>query len=304
MKISSAKSKKTKKSKAKTKKKSQSHMTKSCSCEDRETCSHPWELNDEGAGTVVKHGNKMYWAHKSSIIGLPDQGIPLVALAMTDGASHDSQALIDTIHFVKNNFPEMMNGLERILDDAAADSAPLKNEVLDEFKLKLCCSVNVKRKKTLDKSALPAGMEKLTPAGYLYCQGGHTMDYLGVRQKNGNFLYGPPVKNGNEVVCQKCPLREQCCRRNNTTGRHVSIPFDKLPHISPENAPMGKRFNQTMKKRPAVERMIYQLKCRLGERYLHKRGNHNYQSTLDKSMLAFHLLCPCLPDNLYQQVCN
>lgn len=133
-------------------------------------------------------------------------------------------------------------------------------------------------------------MEKLTPAGHLHCQAGNTMDFLGIRRADGTFIYGPPVKNDDETHCAQCPLKAQCCRANNKNGRHVSIPFEMLPHISPENPPMAKRFTETMKKRTAVERMIYQLKCRLGERYLHKRGNHNYQATLDKSMIAFHLI--------------
>jgi hypothetical protein len=274
----------------KEKKKSQSHLTKSCRCEDRENCSHPWEMSDNGAGTVVKHGGKMYWAHKSSIIGLPDQGIPLIALATTDAASHDSQSLPETLEFMKTHFPELLAGADRLLDDSAADSDILKKRILDDFGLEINCGVNPKRRKNIGAEDLPPWMEKLTPAGYLYCQAGHEMDFLGTRNSDGTYMYGPPVKSGDEVCCGKCPLREQCCRKNNSTGRHVTILFGTLPHIPAENPPMAKRFQERMKKRPAVERMIYQLKCRLGDRYLHKRGNHNYQATLDKSMFAFHLL--------------
>jgi hypothetical protein len=116
------------------------------------------------------------------------------------------------------------------------------------------------------------------------------MDFLGTRNSAGTYLYGPPVKNGEERYCAECPLKSRCCRKNNATGRHPTIPFEALPHLSPANPPMAKRFKERMKKRPAIERIIFQLKCRLGDRYLHKRGNHNYQATLDKSMLAFHLL--------------
>jgi len=60
--------------KGKVQKKSQSKPTKRCRCKDREQCRHPWELADDGAGTVVKSKKKMYWAHKSSVIGFPRVG--------------------------------------------------------------------------------------------------------------------------------------------------------------------------------------------------------------------------------------
>jgi hypothetical protein len=53
-------------------KKSQSKPPKNCRCADWESCSHEWELRDEGAGTLVKSGRKMIWGHKASIIGLPE----------------------------------------------------------------------------------------------------------------------------------------------------------------------------------------------------------------------------------------
>ena len=50
--------------------------TRGCCCEDKQGCSHPWELSDEGAGTIVKSGGKMYWGHKASVLGFPRQGYP------------------------------------------------------------------------------------------------------------------------------------------------------------------------------------------------------------------------------------
>jgi hypothetical protein len=41
-------------------KKSQSKLTQRYRCPDREHCEHPWELADEGAGTIVKSHKKMY----------------------------------------------------------------------------------------------------------------------------------------------------------------------------------------------------------------------------------------------------
>ena len=63
-------------SKCKAKTKSQSKSTKRCRCPDVNNCPHPWELADEGSGTIVKAHNRYIWGHKASILGLPLQGIP------------------------------------------------------------------------------------------------------------------------------------------------------------------------------------------------------------------------------------
>jgi len=53
--------------KGKEKNKSQSKPTKNCRCENQENCPHPWQLSDDGAGTIVKAHNKYIWGHKASI---------------------------------------------------------------------------------------------------------------------------------------------------------------------------------------------------------------------------------------------
>jgi len=274
--------------KGKDKKKSQSKTTKNCTCENQENCEHLWGLTDDGAGTVVKHGPQMHWAHKASILGVPDQGIPLVALAMTDAANHDSKSIIGSLEFMRMNFPNVLNYANSLLDDSAADVFKLKNEVKDEFNLTLNCTVNPKGIKTLTSESLPKGMEKLTPRGVLICQNDCEMQYNGIREEHQVYIYSAPCVDG-QSACSQCPFKDECCNNNNNTGRVATIPFSKLPHILPENPPMRESFKKLMKKRPSVERMIYKLKCRLGERYLHKRGNCNFQATLDKSMIALHL---------------
>ncbi len=47
--------------KGKAQKKSQSKLTKTCRCQNRRDCEHPWVLRDEGAGTIVKSSRKMIW---------------------------------------------------------------------------------------------------------------------------------------------------------------------------------------------------------------------------------------------------
>jgi hypothetical protein len=36
----------------------------------------------------------MYFGHKASVIGLPDQGVALDAIAVADGATHDGQTFL------------------------------------------------------------------------------------------------------------------------------------------------------------------------------------------------------------------
>ncbi len=270
-------------------KKSQSHLTKKCSCPCKEDCSHSWELSDEGAGTVVKKHNVYHWAHKSTIIGLPDQGIPIISQAMTDSAGHDSTSIIESMEKLTQRFPEVAKAADNLLDDSAADDPQLKKLVEKKFDIKLRCHINPRRRKTLTEKNLPKAMATLTPTGTLRCNQGHQMDYQTKREDAG-YYYGPPRDQQGENRCHTCPIKSQCCHRDNTDGRHVTIPFEKLPSVSKEDPQMAKRFRKTMKKRPAIERMIYRLKCILGDRYLSKRGNHNYQASLDKAMLAFHFL--------------
>jgi hypothetical protein len=270
-------------------KKSQCYISKTCSCDDKNSCSHPWELVDEGAGTVVKKHNVFYWAHKSSIIGLPDQGVPLIAQAMTDAAGHDSSSPMESLSLLNKHLPKVVEKAENLLDDSAADDPKLKEAIRKTFQLDLRCHVNPRRRKTLGSDDLPKGMLSLTATGTLRCQAGHEMTYRCIRQGLG-YYYDSPTDELQKDLCSSCPFKPECCHMDNTKGRNVIIPFDKLPAISPQDPPMAKRFQTLMKKRPSVERMIYRLKCTLGDRYLSKRGNHNYQASLDKAMLAFHLL--------------
>ena len=74
-------------------KKFQSKPTKRCRCKDREGRNHPWELADEGTGTIVKSATKMYWGHKASILGFPRQGVPLDARAVQDATTNDGETI-------------------------------------------------------------------------------------------------------------------------------------------------------------------------------------------------------------------
>ncbi len=271
------------------KKKSQSKTTKPCRCEDWETCPHEWELRDDGAGTIVKSHNKMIWGHKASIIGLPQQGIPLDAVPIADAATHDGQTFLPHVKKVLEQHPSLKESIERVLYDSACDDADLKQQFKAELDLDLKASFNPRRSHPVTTD-LPRGIEKITPYGTPICFAGYEMEYQGIRYANERFIYGPPLGVDGLPFCLECEDRNDCCNGGNQNGRTISVPFDTLKHIDHDDPPMAKRFKAIMTRRPSVERMIKRLKCDLGSDRLGKRGNDAFQATLDKTMISFHLL--------------
>ena len=274
--------------KGKERTKSQSKLTKSCRCEDRENCRHPWQQRDEGAGTIVKSNKKMYWGHKASILGYPRQGVPLDAAAVCDAATFDGKTLYPHVVRVFDELPEIKNDIERVLYDSACDDEELKAQFRDELDIELKASLNPRRKKEITED-LPRGMEKITPYGTVICGAGQEMDYKGMRIENEKFIYGPPLDPYGRPLCLTCEHKVDCCPKANG-GRIINISFDLLPHIDTDDPPMAKRFKAIMTRRPSVERMIKRLKMDLGDDRLSKRGNTAFQAYLDKTMIAFHIL--------------
>jgi hypothetical protein len=271
------------------KKKSQSKVTKSCRCEDWSICPHDWELTDEGAGTVVKSKTKMYWGHKASVLGLPKQGIAIDAVAVSDGATHDGQTFFPHVEKVFGQYPQLAAAIERVLYDSACDDADLKARFDEELGVELKASFNPRRAKAIT-SDLPRGIEKITPYGVPICFAGHELDYKGIRYENEKFIYEAPRQANGESVCVRCSKRVDCCNRSTQSGRTITVSFDTLPHIDPNDPPMAKRFKAIMSRRPSVERMIKRLKCDLGDDRLSKRGNESFQAYLDKTMISYHVL--------------
>ena len=269
-------------------KKSQSKLTKDCRCEDWEKCNHPWRQRDEGAGTIVKSNNKMYWGHKASILGYPRQGIPLDAVAVNDASTFDGKTFYPHVVRLFGDLPEIEGEIDRVLYDSACDDEELKRQFRDNLGIELKASLNPRRKKEITEN-LPRGMEKLTPYGAVICMGGREMEYHGMRVENEKFVYGPPVDSCGVPVCRSCDCKSECCPRA-STGRTITISFDLLPHIDSTDPPMAKRFKAIMTRRPSVERMIKRLKRDLGDDRLSKRGNAAFQAYLDKTMIAFHSL--------------
>jgi len=271
------------------KKKSQSKVSKSCGCEEQTTCHHDWELIDDGAGTIVKSKTKMYWGHKASVIGLPKQGIALDAVAVMDAATHDGQTFYPHVEKIFNQYPEVAETTQRVLYDSACDDTALKARFLDVFDVELKASFNPRRSKAVT-AELPKGIDKITPYGVPICLAGYELDYKGIRYDSEKFIYEAPQNDDATFVCVGCKKRVDCCNATTQSGRTITVSFDLLPHIDPNDPPMAKRFKAIMTRRPSVERMIKRLKCDFGDAHLTKRGNESFQAYLDKTMIAYQLL--------------
>lgn len=272
----------------KTAKKSASKPTKRCGCEDKENCPHEWVANDPGAGTVVKAGGKMYWAHKASVLSLARQGTVLDAYAVTDAASHDGQTVAPSMRRLYEDHSYFNGWFNTLLDDGAADETKLKEELRDDFGLRLVCSLNPRARKVVTEG-LGRGVKEIRPNGEVVCQAGHGFDYLGMRTDQAVFNFGPPVSKDGVVLCGSCLEKQHCCP-DAKRGRHITVSFDLLPQIDPDDPQLSKRFKAMLARRTSIERAIKRIKCDLGGDTLTKRGNDTFQARLDKTLIAYHLL--------------
>lgn len=288
-------------------KKSKSHprTTKNCRCEDRATCPHVWVSADPGAGTVVKAGGKMHWAHKASTLTFAGgEGVLLDAVAMTDAASHDSKSVVPHLTRLFERHPELKGRVNRVLDDSAADDATLKTTLVERFSVELLCSPNPRGRKPLT-TGLPRGVHHLTSLGVPVCRAGFPFDFLGCRHEEKRFLFRAPdapmegdtgTRQGTifsteegQPICAGCSLKAECCR-NGAERRHVSISFDRLPWIDPAFPQLSATFQAEMAQRTVVERLHKLMKDDFGDENLTKRGTKAFQARLDKTKLAMHLV--------------
>ncbi len=265
-----------------------SKLTKNCRCPDPVNCQHPYILADDGAGTIVKAGNKYIQGHKASILGFPAQGIPPDAAAVADAATFDGATLYPHVESLFAHFPEIEDNIDRILYDSACDDQKLKVRFMNDFGIELKTSLNPRRRKTVTQG-LPLGMARLTPYGNMICNAGIQMDYKGIRYSSEKFIYLAPCDENGIAVCKNCEHKLQCCP-DAEKGRIINLSFSQLPHIDKNDPPMAKRFKAIMTRRPSIERMIKRLKCDLSDDRLKKRSNRSFQAYLDKTMIAFHIL--------------
>jgi hypothetical protein len=199
------------------------------------------------------------------------------------------QTFFPHVQQVLAQYPTLADSVQRVLYDSACDDAALKQRFEDDLGLELKASFNPRRSQPITDN-LPRGIEKITPYGVPICLAGQEMDYQGVRYANETFIYRAPQAEDGLSVCNDCRHRAQCCNRSSAAGRTITVPFDTLKHIDPDDPPMAKRFKAIMTRRPAVERMIKRLKCDLGDDRLSKRGNDSFQASLDKTVISYHLL--------------
>jgi len=269
--------------------KSHPKTTKACRCEDWQSCPHPWISADDGAGTVVKAGHKMFWAHKASIFALVGETeIPLDAVAMTDAAAHDSRSFIAHLERIKGLYPGVIENLEVILDDSALDDEEIRREVKERFGIDLRVNPNARGRKAL-KQDLPRGIDRILPSGTPVCEAGFPFDLLGVRRPEECFLFRAPDDQEGVAVCTACSTREGCIR-GTAERRHLSIPFEHLPFVDPEFPHLSKRFQRLMAHRTLIERINKLMKFDYGSDRLTKRGTAAYQATLDKTLFAMHVV--------------
>lgn len=243
---------------------------------------------DDGAGTIVKSNNRMYWGHKASVLGFPEQGVALDAIPVTDSSTHDSKTIYPHVVNLLNTYPELKDVVDTVLYDSAADDSELKKKFKKELGIDLKVSLNPRRKKEVSDN-LSRGICKLTPYGYPVCLGGYELDYQGMRIEHEKYIYKAPLNNDGVSVCLDCIYKSECCP-GATYGRVVTISFDLLPHIDSNDPPMAKRFKALMSKRPSVERMIKRLKCDLSDSRLSKTGNKSFKAYLDKTLIGYHIL--------------
>lgn len=222
------------------------------------------------------------------MLGLPRQGIALDASAVADAATHDGETLLPHVEKLFENMPEVQPWIDRVLYDSACDDKKLKDIFNHRFGIELKASFNPRRRKSVTEG-LPNGMAKITASGSLICNGGFEMDYKGARFDFEKFIYQAPFDENKASVCSSC-LDKPICSPESTKGRVVTISFDMLPGIDPDDPPMAKRFRAIMMRRPSVERMIKRLKRDLSDDQLKKRGNDSFQAYLDKTLIAYHML--------------
>ena len=268
------------------KRKSHPKNTKNCRCKDRANCSHPWVSADSGAGTVVKSGGQMHWAHKASTLSFSQPEILLDAVAMSDAASHDSNSLVPHIERIRKLYPALQ--ITRVLDDSAADDPELKNKLKLDFNIELLVSPNPRGRKPIKKD-LPRGIDHISSAATPVCSQGFPFDFLGCRHDSSYFLFRAPLNEQGKPVCEGCPKKLVCCRAASLV-RQIAVPFQRLPWIDPEFPQISRRFRRAIARRTVIERIHKLMKYDYGDERLTKRGNKAFQARLDKTLLAMHLV--------------
>jgi hypothetical protein len=230
----------------------------------------------------------MHWGHKASTLCFADQEVLLDAVAMSDAASHDSQSLAPHLSRLFKRHPDLKEWVTRVLDDSAADDAPLKAFIHGQFGIELLAPINPRRRQPI-RDELPRGIDHLTPRGVPICKAGYPFELLGFRKATEHFLFRAPQDAEGAFVCQGCSLRPGCYR-GQSGGRVATISADRLPWLDQDFPQLSKRFTKVMARRTTIERLHKLMKFDYGDDRLTKRGNDAFQACLDKTLFAMHVL--------------
>jgi hypothetical protein len=268
--------------------KSASRAVKNCHCQDKKACPHPWVQADPGAGTVVKSKHKTYWAHKSSILMIEEGDIIIDAYEVMDASTHDGNTIVPSLERLFSDFPELSGTIKTLIDDGAADENIIRKKLEEKWGIRLVCSMNSRGRKAI-KTDLPRGIDHITPSGVPVCMEGNSMELIEVRRDTRRFIFGCPVSPEGFCVCLECPSKMNCCPRSDS-GRNVSLPFNLLSWIDPENPQLSKRYKKILKRRTAIERGIKKIKCDMKAGNMYKRGHEAGQALIDKTLVAYQML--------------
>ena len=78
--------------------------------------------------------------------------------------------------------------------------------------------------------------------------------------------------------------------RGQCGGRVATISTDRLPWLDRELQQLSKRFAKAMARRTSIERLHKLMKFDFVDDRLTKRGNDTFQTRLDKTLFAMHVL--------------
>jgi hypothetical protein len=168
--------------------------------------------------------------------GLPEQGVAIDAIAVSDAATHDGQTLFPHVEKVLGDHPDLAQSVRRVRYDRACDDAPLKRRFQDELRLELKASFNPRRSKAISE-ALPRRMEGITPPMACPSAWRAMRGTTRVFATPTKYIYRAPQQDDGLSVCIGCRERAQCCHRDTASGRTITVSFytetrsrtDKMP---------------------------------------------------------------------------
>ena len=267
-------------------KKAVGKLSKRCSCNNKETCEHPWEETDQGSAVVVKNNHKMYWAHKTSVAGYPASQVPIDAVAVNYAALSDGKTLEPHVKRLNENVPVVVENTERVLVDGSYNTPQNKDYVRDVLKAEIYTPINPGNIKVPSTNEI-RGIDHFTKNGVPICDASQALEMKGKDELRQQYIWGPPTINAGQTVCATCLLKEQCCP--NGQGRTLRVNASDFPQIDWKNPQHLSRWKHHYNKRSAVERIIKIIKIDYNAESFKKRDNINFQGHLDKSILAIHI---------------